>query len=66
MLYFLVFILWGPGEFMQYLPIFFRITSLGSACPIASELTHISLDKMAAISQTIFSDEFPWMKRYVI
>ena len=46
----------GPGEFMWYLPIFFRITSLGSACPIASELTHLSLDKMAAISQTIFSD----------
>ena len=24
-------------------------------------LTHLSLDKMAAISQTIFSDAFSWM-----
>ena len=25
-------------------------------------LTHLPLDKMAAISQTIFSDAFSWMK----
>ena len=27
-------------------------------------LTHLSLDKMAAISQTIFADEFSWMKTF--
>ena len=30
-------------------------------CP----LTHLSLDKMAAISQTIFWDAFSWMKNFV-
>ena len=30
-----------------------------------SKLTHLSLDKMAAISQMIFSDEFVWMKSFV-
>ena len=29
-------------------------------------LTHLSLDKMAAISPTIFSDEFSWMKKFGI
>ena len=28
-------------------------------------LTHLSLDKMAAISQTIFSDAFLWKKSFV-
>ena len=28
-------------------------------------LTHVSLDKIAAISQTIFSDAFSWMKNVV-
>ena len=28
----------------------------------ATNVTHLSLDKMAAISQTIFSDAFLWMK----
>ena len=28
-------------------------------------LTHLFLDKMAAISQMIFSDAFSWMKRFV-
>ena len=27
-------------------------------------LTHLSLDKMAAITQMIFSEEFLWMKRF--
>ena len=30
--------------------------------PGANELTHFPLDKMAAVSQTIFSDAFSWMK----
>ena len=29
------------------------------------QLTHLLQDKMAAISQTIFSDAFSWMKRFV-
>ena len=29
------------------------------------ELTHLSLDEMAAISQTMFSNAFSWMKRFV-
>ena len=29
-------------------------------------LTHLSSDKMAAISQTIFSDSFSWMKSFVL
>ena len=29
------------------------------------ELTHLHLDKMAAILQTIFSDGFLWMKSFV-
>ena len=29
-------------------------------------LTHLPLDKMASISQTIFSNEFPWMKTVFI
>ena len=29
------------------------------------QLTHLPLDKMAAISQTIFSDAFSWMKSFV-
>ena len=28
-------------------------------------LTHLHLDKMDAISQTIFSDAFSWMKSFV-
>ena len=28
-------------------------------------LSHLPLDKMAAISQTIFSDAFPWMKNFI-
>ena len=32
---------------------------------ITSLLTHLPLDKMAAISQTIFSDAFSWMKSFV-
>ena len=27
-----------------------------------AKLTHLPLDKMAAVSQTIFSDAFSWMK----
>ena len=33
-----------------------------SLCPV---LTHLSLDKMADISQTTFSNEFSWMKSFV-
>ena len=29
------------------------------------ELTHLPLDKMAAISQMIFSDAFSWMENFV-
>ena len=29
------------------------------------DLTHLSLDKMSAVSQTIFSDAFSWMKIFV-
>ena len=29
------------------------------------QLTHLPLDKMAAISQTIFSDAYSWMKHFV-
>ena len=29
-------------------------------------LTDLSMDKMAAVSQTIFSDAFPWMKSFFI
>ena len=29
-------------------------------------LTHLSLDKMAVILQTIFSDAFMWMKSFCI
>ena len=32
----------------------------------AVSLTHLPLDKMAAISQTMFSDAFPWMKICVL
>ena len=31
-----------------------------------TELTHLSLDKMAAFLQTIFSDAFSWMKSFFI
>ena len=34
-------------------------------CPGALSLTHLPLDKMAAISQTIFSDAFSWMKKFI-
>ena len=30
------------------------------------DLTHLPLDKMAAISQTLFSDAFSWMKSFVL
>ena len=33
-----------------------------TACLILVQLAHPPLDKMAAISQTIYSDAFPWMK----
>ena len=29
---------------------------------VTVELTHLPLDKMAAISQTIFSDAFSWLR----
>ena len=29
-------------------------------------ILHVPLDKMAAISQTIFSDAFSWMKSFVL
>ena len=29
-------------------------------------LIHLPLDKMAAISQTMFSDAFSWMKSFVV
>ena len=32
---------------------------------LTDTLTHLSLDQMAAISQTIFSDAFSWMKSFV-
>ena len=32
---------------------------------MASWLTHLPMDKMAAVSQTIFSDAFSWMKIFV-
>ena len=32
---------------------------------IISALTHLSLDKMAAILQTVFSDAFSWMKIFI-
>ena len=32
----------------------------------AAELSHLLLDKMAAISQTLFSNAFSWMKKYCI
>ena len=31
-------------------------------CPSLNVLTHLPLDKMAAISQTTFSNAFSWMK----
>ena len=31
-----------------------------------NELTHLPLDKMAAISQTIFLDAFSWLKIFVL
>ena len=31
----------------------------------ANELSHLSLNNMAAISQKIFSDAFSWMKSFV-
>ena len=34
-------------------------------CPGLNVLTHLPLDKMAAISQTILSDAFLWMKSFV-
>ena len=39
--------------------------SLNVSTSAPEELTHLSLDKMAAISQTIFSDVFSWMKSFV-
>ena len=32
---------------------------------VSNVLTHLPLDKMATISQTIFSDAFSWMKMFV-
>ena len=34
-------------------------------CHSAKALTHLLLDKMTTVSQTIFSDAFPWMKSIV-
>ena len=40
-------------------------TKLSDACPLCwVEQTHWGRDKMAAISQTTFSDAFSWMKMY--
>ena len=36
-----------------------------SFCISLNELTHLPLDKMAAISQTIFSDAFWWIKSFI-
>ena len=44
------------------------LTKLQAACHLAApgtnELTHLSLDKMAAISQTAFSNAFLWLKEH--
>ena len=39
-----------------------RVKNVTMACTCTSVLTHLPLDKMAAISQTIVSDAFSWMK----
>ena len=43
-----------------------KINSLWPGCwPALLQLTHLSLDKMAAILQTIFSNAFSWMTSFV-
>ena len=40
--------------------------SVWLGCTKSGTLTHLPLDKMAAILQTIFSDAFSWMKSFVV
>ena len=45
--------------------IFPNMLSNLSSCLLLQHLTHLPLDKMSAVSQTIFSDAFSWMKSLV-
>ena len=42
----------------------FNCSSVDFSRPMLIESTRLPLDKMAAISQTIFSDAFSWMKSF--
>ena len=42
-----------------------RTMSQTSQSPTAAGLTHLPLNKMAAISQTTFSNAFSWMKSFI-
>ena len=50
----------------QQIAILYQDDSYGQVrAPAAYASTHLPLDKMAAISQTIFSDAYSWMKKVV-
>ena len=53
---------WGHFHNGDWLSIVFVISHLD--LPRTDELTHWGRDKMAAISQTMFSNAFSWMKMY--
>ena len=62
------------GHFCRSIPLPLRrtlsetwwwIAKLGKSTWRYRSLTHLPLDTMAAISQTIFSDAFSWMKSFV-
>ena len=52
------------GHIPLYFPISFRATSLALGQSYNCKLTHIPLDNMATISQTVFSDAFSWLKSF--
>ena len=56
---------WPKGN--KPLPIMTKLSETMISCLTWShELTHLPQNKMAAFSQTIFSDTFLWMKSYVL
>ena len=46
-------------------PIVYQLVVINLLLTEFQLLTHLPLDKMAAISQTVFSDAFLWMKSLV-
>ena len=58
---FLILFLW----FEVFFILFFLSSGIRFSSSYSCDLTHLPLNKMATISQTIFSDAFSWMKIFV-